>query len=133
MAIATANIYVKSIAKRTKGAEWRPFHSQIEHLSKLLCIAAIVKKSKDLLVLTGSKLSNQVEDSEATYFVHNPVIAMTTFTDEQLLKLDPQQVNSLTAEQRQRREYLLEKANPQEETLRVISNASQKMLLNNKD
>lgn len=102
MAIATANIYVKSIAKRTKGAEWRPFYSQIEHLSKLLCIAAIVKKSKNLLVLTGSKLSNQVEDSEATYFVHNPVIAMTTFTDEQLLKLDPQQVNSLTAEQMQR-------------------------------
>ena len=107
MAIATANIYVKSIAKRTKGAEWRPFHSQIEHLSKLLCIAAIVKKSKNLLVLTGSKLSNQVEDSEATYFVHNPVIAMTTFTDQQLVNLTPEQVQSLNPEQTKRRQQLL--------------------------
>ena len=67
-----------------------------------------MKKSKNLLVLTGSKLKIQVEDSEATSFVHNLVITMTTFTDEQLLNLDPQQVNSLNTEQMQRRKILLE-------------------------
>jgi hypothetical protein len=71
-----------------------------------LRITDIVKASKKLLVLTGFKLYHQADDAGAAYFVHNLVIIMKTYTDEQLLKLTPEQAKALTPEQITRRDQL---------------------------
>jgi hypothetical protein len=71
-----------------------------------LRITDIVKASKKLLVLTGFKLYHQADDAGAAYFVHSLVIIMTTYTDEQLLKLTPEQAKTLTPEQIKRRDQL---------------------------